>query len=106
MRIRKNNTAEFEEIELIAKCSDALAHPARVEFFKYIYGLNMERKTCCNKDLVGQFGYAQSTTSQHMDKLTISGLIETKHQGTSAFYFVNLGLLQKYLNAVKKLNER
>lgn len=104
MRIRKPGE-EQDEIKLIAACSDALAHPARVSFFKYIYGLNMTRKTCCNKDLVAEFGYAQSTVSQHMDKLTASGLIELKKQGTSAFYYVNLGLLQQYLSAVKKLNE-
>ena len=105
MRIRKPDEAGADELQLIATCSDALAHPARVSFFKYIYGLNMNRQTCSNKDLVAQFGYAQSTTSQHMDKLTASGLIEMKKNGTAASYYVNLGLLQKYLNAVKKLNE-
>ena len=105
MRIRKPEDSEQQELQLIASCSDALAHPARVSFFKYIYQANMMRKTCCNKDLVAEFGYAQSTVSQHMDKLTVSGLIELRKQGTSAFYYVNLGLLQKYLVAIKKLNE-
>ena len=105
MRIRKPEETDNEELKLIAACSDALAHPARVSFFKYIYRLNMMRKSPCNKDLVEEFGYAQSTVSQHMDKLTASGLITLKKQGTSAFYYVNLGLLQQYLSAVKKLNE-
>lgn len=105
MRIRKTTESEQEEIVLIAKCSDALAHPVRVELFRYIYGLNMDRRTCCNRELVEEFGYAQSTISQHMDKLTFSGLIEARKKGTSSFYYVNLGILQKYLSAVKKLNE-
>ena len=105
MRIRKTNTADQEEILLIASCSDALAHPVRVELFRYIYALNMERQSCCNKELVEEFGYAQSTISQHMDKLSYSGLIDVRKKGTSAFYYVNLGVLQKYLSAVKKLNE-
>ena len=105
MRIRKNEGVEHEEAVLIAGCSDALAHPVRVEIFKYIYNLNMNRKTCCNKDLVEEFGYAQSTISQHMASLTGANLIELKKEGARANYYVNLGMLQKYLNAVKKLNE-
>ena len=106
MRIRKNTVIGKEDAVLIANCSDALAHPVRVELFKHIYNENMDRKTCCNKDLVEAFGYAQSTISQHISKLTEADLIEIKKSGTRAEYYVNLGILQKYLNAVKKLNER
>ena len=105
MRIRKNTGIEKEEAVLIANCSDALAHPVRVELFKYIYNENMDLRTCCNKDLVDTFGYAQSTISQHMSKLIEAELIEIKKNGTRVEYYVNLGVLQKYLNTVKKLNE-
>lgn len=105
MRIRKNTGIEKEEAVLIANCSDALAHPVRVELFKFIYNENMDRKVCCNKDLVENFGYAQSTISQHMSRLIGAELIEVKKSGTRVEYYVNLGILQKYLNTVKKLNE-
>lgn len=106
MRIRKEtDILNSEEIDLIAQCSDALAHPARVEIFRFIYKANLARQTVCNKDVVEAFDYAQATVSQHLSRLVGSGLLETQKQGTRACYYVSLGVLQKYLNAVKKLNE-
>ena len=104
MRIRKPEQIS-EEAQLIAAASDALAHPLRVELFKYIYKENMQRKAVCTKQLVEQFGYSQSTISQHMKKILISGLVQTKRENNCTNYYVNLGILGKYLNAVKKLNE-
>ncbi len=107
MRIRKEtDNMNSEELELVAKASDALAHPARVAIFRYIYAANMRREPVCNKSLVEAFGYAQSTVSQHMSKLTGSGLVEVQKKGPAAFYYVNVGLLAKYLGTVKKLNEQ
>ncbi len=51
MRIRKEDIINDEEIKLIATASDALAHPARVELFRFIYKANLDRQTVCNKDL-------------------------------------------------------
>ena len=105
MRIRKDSDLMTkEEIALIAKASDALSHPLRVELFHYIYSENFARRQICNKDLVAQFGYSQSTISQHMNKLLISGLVEVRKQESFSYYFVNLGVLARYLNSVKKLN--
>ena len=105
MRIRKEtDVLEKDEISLIAKASDALAHPARIELFRYIYIQNMNRVPVCNKDLVAAFDYAQATISQHMKKLLISEIVIAEKKGTSSYYFVNLGMLGKYLDAVKKLN--
>jgi len=106
MRIRKNNAnMEQEDIELIANCSDALAHPARVEIFRYIYTENLSRRTVCNKDLVAAFDYSQATISQHASKIAQSGLIDVQKKDNRSYYFVNIGVLGKYLNAVRKLNE-
>ena len=105
MRIRRDNDIyDAEEIKLISAASDALAHPLRVELFRYIYTENIARRSVCNKDLVAEFGYSQSTISQHMRKLLVSGLVEAQRKESFAYYYVNLGTLQKYLNAVKKLN--
>ncbi len=106
MRIRKEtDILNKEEIELIAECSDALAHPARVEIFRFIYKANMQRQTVCNKDVVEAFSYAQATVSQHLSRLVSSGLVDYQKKSNRSYYFVSLGVLQKYLNAVKKLNE-
>ena len=34
----------------------------------------------------------------------ISGIVTAEKKGTYSYYFVNLGMLGKYLDAVKKLN--
>ena len=73
MRIRKDPNMQEEDVLLIAQVSDALAHPARVEIFRYIYIENMNRRTVCNKNLVENFDYSQATISQHIKKLVISG---------------------------------
>ena len=105
MRIRKDNDIyDEEEIRLIAAASDALAHPLRVELFRFIYSENAARRRVCNKDLVVCFGYSQSTISQHMRKLLVSGLVEARKQESYTYYYVNIGVLQRYLNAVRKLN--
>ena len=93
-----------EDIRLVAKASDALAHPARVEIFRFIYMENMARRQVCNKDVVAAFDYAQATISQHLNKLVISGLVTVQKKETFSYYYVNIGILGKYLNAVRKLN--
>ena len=106
MRIRKEtDNLNTEDIMLVAKCSDALGHPARVEIFQHIYSENLQRRTVCNRDLVERFGLAQATVSQHMNKLTGSGLITAQQQGTKNCYYVNLGLLGHYVNSIRKLNK-
>ena len=95
-----------EDVLLIAQASDALAHPVRVEIFRYIYMENMNRRTVCNKDIVNAFDYSQATISQHISKLVISKLVEVQKKDNFSFYYVNIGILGKYLNAVKKLNEK
>ena len=105
MRIRKDNKDLMEnEILLIADVSDALAHPLRVKILKYIMTQNRAMKTVCTKDLVEEFGYAQATISQHMKKLVLAGLVESKHKEKFNYYYVNLGLLARYVNAAKKFS--
>ena len=103
MRIRKEIMTN-EDYQLVARASDALAHPARVAIFRYIYTKNLARQEVRCKDLVAEFDYSQSTISQHLNKLVHGGLIEVQQKGTSNLYYVNLGMLGQYLNSVKKLN--
>ena len=106
MRIRKEtDILNKEEIDLIASCSDALAHPARIEIFRFIYRANMAGRTVCNKDIVEAFDYAQATVSQHLSRLVGCGLLETQKKSNRSYYYVSLGILAKYLGTVKKLNE-
>ncbi|MBE6037533.1 MAG: winged helix-turn-helix transcriptional regulator [Clostridiales bacterium] len=103
MRLRKElEDMQEEELLLTAQISDALAHPARLKIFRYIYVCNRNRQTVCNKDVVTAFDYSQATISQHIKKLVDSGLVQVKKEDRFSYYYVNIGVLGKYLNAVKK----
>lgn len=105
MRIRKENEVlNVDEINMITKISDALAHPFRVELFKYILQSNRNFEAVYTKKIVSEFGYAQATISQHMKVLLISGLVTAKDQDKYTYYYANLGVLTQYLDTVKKFS--
>jgi ArsR family transcriptional regulator len=107
MRIRndysKSKEILNEEVEHIAKISDALAHPARVRLLRYIMDCNRTRQKVCNKDLVAEFDYAQATISQHMKVLIDSGLVSTNKIQRNSYYYVKAGALVEYAATVQKL---
>jgi ArsR family transcriptional regulator len=103
MRLRKDaDDMQEEEILLIAKVSDALAHPARIKIYRFIMQNNRNRTSVCNKDVVAAFDYSQATISQHIKKLVEAELIQVKKDDKYSMYFANIGILGKYLNATKK----
>lgn len=103
MRLRKDfEDMPEEEILLIAKVSDALAHPARIKIYRYIMKCNRDMVTVCNKDVVAAFDYSQATISQHIKKLAQAELIQVKKSDKFSIYYANIGVLMKYLNATKK----
>ena len=103
MRLRKElDEIQEKEILLIARISDALAHPARIKIFRYIMSENRQFHKVCYKDMVEHFDYAQATISQHVKKLVEAGLLETKKEDRYTYYYVHLGTLNDYLTATKK----
>ena len=103
MRLRKElDEMQEKDILLIARISDALAHPARIKIFRFIMQQNKKRKPVCNKDLVAEFGYAQATISQHVKKLVQAGLVQVIKKDRFSYYYVHLGMLNDYLTATKK----
>ncbi|MEA4921937.1 MAG: helix-turn-helix domain-containing protein [Eubacteriaceae bacterium] len=103
MRIRKDNDEILDdEVSLMAQCSDALAHPARIRMFRHIMACNKSLARVCNKDLVGTFDYSQATISQHIKKLITSGLVNAKREDRYTYYYANIGTLMKYLDVTKK----
>ncbi|HIW39799.1 MAG TPA: helix-turn-helix domain-containing protein [Candidatus Eubacterium pullicola] len=103
MRIRRDNDAMHEEdILLLAKVSDALAHPVRIKIFQFIMQQNAQIQPVCNKDVVAHFDYAQATISQHIKTLVKSGLVDVKKQDKYSYYFVNVGMHARYADVVKK----
>jgi ArsR family transcriptional regulator len=103
MRLRKDvEQLMEEEVLLIAKVSDALAHPARIYLLRHIMASNSKRQPVCTGDLVDAFEYAQATISQHMKKLVASGLVDVMKENKYSYYYVNIGMLSKYLDATRK----
>ncbi|MBQ1484197.1 MAG: helix-turn-helix domain-containing protein [Clostridia bacterium] len=103
MRIRRpQSDLADSDIDTIALISDAMAHPVRLALFRYVMQCNKSMTPVCNKDLVARFGYSQSTISQHMDKLIISGLLDTKKEKKYTYYYANLGVLMRYINLTKR----
>ena len=106
MRLRKSFDAiPDSEVLLITTISDALAHPARVNIFRYILQCNKNRSLVCNKDVVAAFDYAQATVSQHLKKLVDSGLVQVKKTERFSYYYANMGALAEYLTATKKFGK-
>ena len=103
MRLRKEiDEMQEKDILLIARISDALAHPARIKIFRYIMEQNKNRQKVCNKDLVAYFDYSQATISQHVKKLSDAGLLQVVKEDRFSCYYVHLGTLNDYLTATKK----
>jgi ArsR family transcriptional regulator len=84
--------------------ADALAHPARIELFRFILKCNSERRIARNKDLVESLPYSQATISQHLAKLKEGGFITTRPQGTSTCYYANIGNISKLADAIGNIH--
>lgn len=108
MRIRRDKGVSEElqglDTELIATVSDALAHPVRLALFRYIMHCNKEMQSVCTKDLVQVFDYAQATISQHMKRLVKSGLVEVHRVEKFSYFYANLGVLARYIDATRKFS--
>jgi ArsR family transcriptional regulator len=103
MRLRKeSDDFQEDEVLLISKVSDALAHPARVRIFRFLFNRNRDRTPVCNKDVVQEFDYSQATISQHIKKLAEAELVQIKKDDKFSYYYVNIGVLGRYMDAVKK----
>lgn len=103
MRIRRDSDdMQEDEILLMAKVSDAFAHPVRIKIFQFIMSQNAQRKNVCNKDVVAKFDYAQATISQHIKTLVKSGLVDVEKKDKFSYYFVNIGMHAQYVTVMQK----
>ena len=103
MRIRRSNDLlKDDDILLISKISDAFSHPLRLKILQYIMTQNAGLKPVCNKDIVEEFNYAQSTISQHMSILVRSGLLQVERKNKFSYYFVHTGNYNNYVNAMTR----
>ena len=90
----------------MAELADALAHPARVALVRYLSQKNLGKgvdNVTCNKDLVEQFDYSQSTLSQHVKVLKECGLFRVETRDKFNYYHLNRELLAEYTELLGEL---
>jgi DNA-binding transcriptional ArsR family regulator len=83
-----SNTAD-EDISLIAK---ALSHPTRIQIIRLL----LSKKTCIGGDIVDVVGLAQSTVSEHLRILKVSGIIIGEITHPRVCYSLNLIRLRPF----------
>lgn len=82
----------FNEKELqVSKICKSLGHPARIAILKHL--IKQDHQTC--QEIVDKLPLSQSTVSQHLKELRVSGLIKGKNVKTSVVYSVDKDALQQ-----------
>jgi len=71
--------------KVISDYAKALSHPARIA----ILNLLLKKKTCICGDIVDELPLSQSTVSQHLKALKLSGLIKGNIDGVSVCYCID-----------------
>jgi ArsR family transcriptional regulator len=89
--IQQNNPNGTVSEHELARMMNALAHPARIQILRYLSSAD----GCCCKDVVGQFGLAQSTVSQHLKILVDAGFLLMRPDGQKSRYAINQEALQR-----------
>jgi DNA-binding transcriptional ArsR family regulator len=104
----QNKKEEFsDKFNKISDFAKALSHPARIAILKKLAN---ENKCICG-EIVEIMPLSQSTVSQHLKELKISGLIQGEIEGVASKYCINwknldkaLNELSDFLNDIKKKN--
>ncbi len=79
------------DLVALARVARALSHPARL----HILGVLAARRGCVCGDLVEASPLAQSTVSQHLKILKVSGLVQGEIDGPKVCYCVNQEMLRR-----------
>ena len=74
-----------EEVNELADMAKVLSHPARVSILNYIGDCD----GCLCKNISEKIGLSQPTTSQHLQVIKKSGLLESKFDGKLQYYYIN-----------------
>ena len=77
--------------ERLAQLAWAVAHPARVRIVRLL----ISRKACVCGEIVDQLPLAQSTVSQHLKILKVSGLVQGEVDGPKVCYCINPVMLKE-----------
>lgn len=98
MGITKTNIYT-EEQNRIASLAKVLGHPARIAILQHL----IEKNICICGDLVDEIGLAQSTVSQHLKELKLSGIIRGNIEGSSMCYCIDPDKWSEVKNTLNKI---
>ena len=103
MGITKTHIHSVEANQL-ADLAKVLSHPARISILNYIG----DCEGCLCKDISEKIQLSQPTTSQHLQVIKKSGLLESRFEGKSQYYTINKqqltvlkGLFQTFFEATE-----
>jgi DNA-binding transcriptional ArsR family regulator len=84
----------------IAKMSQAISHPSRLQLLRML----AQQTECRGADVFASLPVAKSTVSVHLRVLREAGLINSRVVGTSRFYCIVPGALKALGNALLELD--
>ncbi len=87
--------------KMLAELSKGLAHPARVEIVSLLAHNSPETRCICG-DIVGVLPLAQSSVSQHLKVLKETGWIHGEIDGPRVCYCIVDGIIEYYMELVRK----
>lgn len=73
------------QVNLLADMAKVLSHPARVAILNYIGDCD----GCLCTGIAEHIGLSQPTTSQHLEVIRKSGLLDSRVEGNSRYYTIN-----------------
>ncbi len=97
MAYSKSSQFSNGEQEMAALCK-SLSHPARVAILKIL----AKYHSCLCGEIVAELPLSQSTVSQHLKELKITGLIKGKQDGPAVTYSINKAVLNKSEKRIAK----
>lgn len=83
------------QVNQLADIAKVLSHPARISILNYIGDCD----GCLCKDISEKIRLSQPTTSQHLQVIKKSGLLKSKFEGKSQYYYIH----KDKLTALKQL---
>jgi ArsR family transcriptional regulator, arsenate/arsenite/antimonite-responsive transcriptional repressor len=98
IKSESQNDAAHTDVMLAADLF-ALAHPVRLAIVRHLASAS----ACCNKDVVGRVGLAQSTVSQHLKILVDAGLVNFEPDRQRSRYSLNHARLGEVTAALESL---
>ena len=96
----KDKKGEFgKRKQLLANYAKAISHPARISILRIL----AREDTCSCQQIVDELPLSQSTVSQHLKELKLSGLIESSIEGPKSNYKLIKSAIHEFEHEMDRL---